>query len=157
LVQLSEVARAEAVRCACALFNGEFARGFSSFQKGISDLLVVYALTQPTADNDAATSAAMVSAILVADGCRRGPRPTRTRQEAVPTGTPGKCELHSRQINAYACDLMGSFWCEAEASAAYDATSDSVADGTVDCVARESTIQRAVSGYKPVSSFGAKP
>lgn len=131
--------------------NAELACRFVCFQKGIRDLLVVYAPMQPTEGSDAATTAAMVSAIHVDDGCRCGPRPLQARQVAVPTGTPGKCELQSRQINAYACDRLGFSWSEAEASEALDATSGPAADGTVDCVARESTIHRAVSGYNRVS------
>jgi len=74
-----------------------------------------------------------MSAIHVADGCQSAPRPPQVRPVAVPTGPPGNCDVKTHLGPAI--------------------------DRTVDCVARASVIQRAVSGQapKPVSIFGSKP
>jgi len=101
----------------------------------------------------------MISAIHEADGCQSGLRPPQVRLVAVPTGPPGNCEVKTCLVKADACEFSRKYWCEAEASNAYAATSRPAIDRTVDCVTRASIIQRAVSGQapEPVSIVASKP
>eukprot|EP00168_Porphyra_purpurea_P014210 TRINITY_DN4044_c0_g1_i2.p1 TRINITY_DN4044_c0_g1~~TRINITY_DN4044_c0_g1_i2.p1 ORF type:complete len:206 (-),score=80.02 TRINITY_DN4044_c0_g1_i2:170-787(-) len=133
--------------------NAELARGFVSYKRGIDDLLVFYALTQPEFGNDAAATVAFMSAIKIPAGCQCAAGAATGRQVVLPTATAGRCTLKSRSVTPYGCDLLGDKWCETADIQAW-AQASPVSDGTCACTPKDSSVHRVVSAYTPNENFG---
>lgn len=131
------------------------------FLGAIDDLLILYALSQPTLDDPGAATAALVSGLSLSAGCQCASGRPSTRSVAVPVDDggedPGRCSVVSVTVNAFVCDFQGTTWCETVASRTYVATSALAADGTVACERRGATIQRPVSPFTPVKNWGSMP
>lgn len=132
------------------------------FPTAIDDLLILYALSQPTRDDPAATTAAYVSVLSLSAGCQCAAERPAVRAVAMPVddgggGDPGRCNVVSVSVTAYVCDFQGTTWCETTSSRTYVATSALASDGTVACERRPTTIQKPVSSYTPTANWGSTP
>lgn len=130
--------------------NGQ-CKAFVSYTEPIDRLLIVYAITQKSANDP--NAAAFFSEVTLACGCQCG------EKAAVPTavvpieGKPGKCRTESNSSPSYTCDFMGNKWCELKKTTKWLMTGSG--DGA--CSQVPSSISKPVSDYKPSREFSRLP
>ncbi|GAB0492857.1 hypothetical protein MMPV_004127 [Pyropia vietnamensis] len=85
-------------------------KAYVSYPVAVDKLLVIYAITQKSANDP--NAAAFFSEVTLSCGCQCLGRPAKY-PSVFPDGvTPGKCVSRMSTKPAYGCDFMGKHWCE---------------------------------------------
>jgi len=125
-------------------------KAFVSYPDPVDRLLIIYAITQKSANDP--NAAAFFSEVTLGCGCQCAEKPGASQMTVPVEGSAGTCKKVPSKSPAYNCDFMGKFWCETAETTRWEMTGSRSA-----CASVPSTIQVPVSSYTPTSKFGKLP
>lgn len=126
-------------------------KAFVSYPDPIDRLLIIYAITQKSANDP--NAAAFFSEVTLACGCQCDEK-TATPTTTVPIdGQPGICRIEPNTAPSYTCDFMGSKWCERKQTTKWLMTGSGVGA----CTQVPSMVSKPVSAYTPSREFSRLP
>lgn len=126
-------------------------KAYASYKKPIDHLLIVYAITQKSANKPSA--AAFVSEITLGCGCQCSPKQAHPTRVMPIAGLTRQCVVVPNLTGAHTCDFMGGDWCEMRPNTRWEM----VGPGPGPCSEVESTVSEAVSPYTPTVEFSDLP
>jgi len=125
-------------------------KAFVSYPDPVDRLLIIYAITQKSANDPNAT--AFFSEVTLACGCQCAEKSGASEMTVPVDGSAGKCKTVLNKSKAYGCDFLGKLWCETAERTRWEMTGSGGA-----CAPVSSTVQKPVSSYKPDSKFTEEP
>lgn len=126
-------------------------KAFVSYPEPIDRLLIIYAVTQKSANDP--NAAAFFSEVTLACGCQCGAKAATPTTTVPIDGQPGKCRTESNASPSYACDFLGNQWCERKRTTKWLMTGS----GGGACTQVPSVVSKVVSAYTPSREFGRLP
>jgi len=125
-------------------------KAFVSYPDPVDRLLIIYAITQKSANDP--NAAAFFSEVTLACGCQCSEKSGASVMTVPVVGSAGTCKTVPRKSAAYRCDDMGTFWCKTAQATRWEMTG--LGDA---CALVPSTFQKPVSSYTPDSEFSKLP
>lgn len=126
-------------------------KAFVSYPEPIDRLLIMYAITQKSANDP--NAAAFFSEVTLGCGCQCGEKAANPTTTVPVDGKPGQCTFEPNKMPSYACDFMGKQWCETKETTKWAMTGS----GPGACAQVPSSISKPVSSYTPSKEFSRLP
>lgn len=126
-------------------------KAFVTYPEPIDRLLIIYSITQPSANDP--NAAAFFSEVTLGCGCQCGAKAAQPTTTVPVDGKPGQCKSEPNKMPSYSCDFMGKYWCETKETTKWAMTGS----GPGACAQVPSMISKPVSSYTPSKEFSRLP